>query len=326
MKIKSMVILAAGFSIFSNSMAAAPIEVGLGTLKLNGVLQTVYGYSQTAKWSFSEKRVRLIFNGDMPEQRLKYLVQLEALVSPALLDARIQAIGWLPRTDVFMGRFLPSFSFYMPRSTATLEMISYPLLVTRYAMWRQMGLQTTTRIQPLELNLGVFNGYPANNFSDNNQGKDLLFSASAKPLGCLQVLGYYWQGGTVLRSAYDTRRDRFGGGLCLERGLGRNTSLVVRGEAALGQDKPRPSGITSKSSGFYVHMGLKPHPKLEILGRWDKFDTQRADDGTAWFAVGVNYYLSGNNAALFANYIHKEVELPGAAQNDELLFQVQVAF
>ncbi len=189
------------------------MEVGLGTLRLGGNLQTVYGYSQTGKWSFAAKRVRLILNGDFPEQRLKYLVQLEALTSPALLDARIQASGYLPKTDLMLGRFIPSFSLYMPRSTAALEMINYPVVLTKFAMWRQMGMQTTTKLQPVELSIGVFNGYPANNYADNNNGKDLLFSATAKPADFLQLLGYSWLGNSVQKGSQDTLKNRYGGGI-----------------------------------------------------------------------------------------------------------------
>ena len=302
------------------------MEVGLGTLRLGGNLQTVYGYSQTGKWSFAAKRVRLILNGDLPEQRLKYLIQLEALTSPALLDARIQAAGYLPQTDLMLGRFIPSFSLYMPRSTAALEMINYPVILTKYAMWRQMGIQTTTKLQPMELSIGVFNGYPANNYADNNKGKDLLFSATAKPAGFLQLLGYSWLGNSVQKGSQDTLKNRYGGGFSIEHKLGQSMLLTVRSEAIAGQDRLPFSGGLVKSGGYYAHLGLRPHPKIEVLTRWDKFDTERSDDGTAWLTLGANYYLSGTNAMIYANYMRKKVEQPGAPHNDEFAVQVQLAF
>lgn len=325
-KTSCMIALAAGVVSCTVSLAAAPVDVSFGTLRLGGVLQTIYGHSQTAKWSFAAKRARLIFNGELPEQRIKYLIQLEALSNPALLDARVQAAGYLPKTDVCLGRFLPAFSFYMTRSTTALEMINYPLLVTRYAMWRQVGVQTTTKVAPFEMNLGVFNGYPANNISDNNPGKDLLFSASAKPMDYLQFIGYCWLGNAVSAREQDTLTNRFGGGVFLERKLCQAMQLTARMEAAAGQNRIGRNGPMVKSGSYYVHLGLRPHPKLELLGRWERFDTERAGDGVGWLTGGVNYYLSGNNVALFANYIHKKSELPGTPKDDEFVMQVQLAF
>jgi len=325
-KTSCLTALAAVLFLFSIPLAATPVEVGLGTLRLGGNLQTVYGYSQTGKWSFAAKRVRLILNGDLPEQRLKYLVQLEALTSPALLDARIQASGYLPQTDLMLGRFIPSFSLYMPRSTAALEMVNYPVVLTKFAMWRQMGMQTTTKLQPVELSIGLFNGYPANNYADNNKGKDLLFSATAKPADFLQLLGYSWLGNSVQKGSRDTLKNRYGGGFSIEHKLGQSMLLTVRSEAIAGQDRLPFSGGMVKSGGYYAHLGLRPHPKIEVLTRWDKFDTERSDDGTAWLTLGANYYLSGTNAMIYANYIRKKMEQPGAPHNDEFAIQVQLAF
>ncbi|MDI6739406.1 MAG: hypothetical protein QME74_03470, partial [Candidatus Edwardsbacteria bacterium] len=312
------------------SISASPVEVGFGTLRLGGNLQAAYGYTQDKKWSFAVKRARLIFNGELPEQRIKYLVQLEALVSPALLDARIQAPGYLPKTDIFLGRFLPAFSFYMPRSSAALEMVNYPIIsnnkINKYAMGRQVGVQTTTRLEPVELNLGLFNGYPSDNYGDNNNGKDLLVSASAKPVDFLQILGYLWLGNSVLKGDQDTLKNRFGGGVNLERKLGDGMLLIVRSEVIAGQDRLPLSGGVVKSAGYYVHLGFRPHQKFEALARWDKFDTERFDDGIGWLTLGANYYLSGTNAMLYANYIHKTMELPGAPRNDEFVMQVQLSF
>jgi hypothetical protein len=318
-------------ALLAGGIPAAPVEVGLGTLKIGGVLQTVYGYAPFSgldyrAWSFTEKRVRVIFNGELPEQRVKYLVQLEALAASPLLDARVQALGWLPKTDVYVGRFIPSVGYYMPRSTAALEMVNYPLLVTKYAMWRQMGVQTATTLGPVDCNIGVFNGYPANNTADNDPGKDLLVSSWYRGPAGIQLFGYGWLGNAVEARDGDDRRRWFGGGAVAERKLGERMLLVVRSEAAAGETRQGRGGPLAKSGGYYLHMGFKPHPKIELLGRWDRFDTKNDDDGASWLTGGVNYHFSGTNLMLYANYIHKrpEVETPG--NDDEFLVQAQLAF
>jgi ribosomal protein S16 len=326
-KTAAIAVLAA---LMAGISAASPVEVGLGTLKIGGVLQTVYGYAPGGlgqrTWSFTEKRVRLIFNGDLPEQRVKYLVQLEALSPSPLLDARVQACGWLPMTDVYAGRFIPSVGHYMPRSTALLEMINYPLLVTKYAMWRQVGAQTTTKLGPVDWNMGVFNGYPANNTADYDPGKDLLFSGWYRGPADVQLFGYGWLGNAVEARDDDPRRNWFGGGAMAERKLWEGMTLVLRGETADGQARAGRDGPMVRSGGFYVHMGFKPHPRVELLGRWDRFDTKGDDDGAAWITGGINYHFSGTNLMLYANYVHKRLETNPFGNDDEFLLQAQLAF
>ncbi len=326
-KTAAIAVLAA---IVSGISIASPVEVGLGTLKIGGVLQTVYGYAPGGlghrSWSFTEKRARIIFNGDLPEQRVKYLVQLETLSPSPLLDARVQACGWLPKTDVYAGRFIPSLGHYMPRSTALLEMVNYPLVVTKYAMWRQVGAQTTTKLGPVDWNMGVFNGYPANNTADYDPGKDLMFSGWYRGPAGIQLFSYGWLGNAVEARDMDTRHNWFGGGAMAERKLGEGMTLVLRGEAADGQARAGRDGPMVRSGGYYVHIGFKPHPKVEFLGRWDGFDTRRFDDGARWLTGGVNYYFSGTNLMLHANYIHKRLETNPPGNEDEFLMQVQLAF
>lgn len=327
---KKAALLSALLALLPLSARTAPVEVGLGTLKIGGVLQTVYGYAPGGLgqrvWSFTEKRVRIIFNGDLPEQRVKYLVQLEALAASPLLDARVQACGWLPRTDIYAGRFIPSVGHYMPRSTALLEMVNYPLLVTKYAMWRQVGAQTTTKLGPLDWNMGVFNGYPANNTSDTDPGKDLLLSSWYRGPAGIQVFGYGWLGNAVEARDGDSRRNWFGGGAMAERKLGEGMTLILRSEAAAGEERAGSGRELTKSGGYYLHLGFRPHPKIELLGRWDRFDTRNDDDGAAWLTGGVNYYFSGTNLMLYANYVHKRLETNPAGNDDEFLLQAQLAF
>jgi len=332
--LKHLAALAAATGLLWAALPAAPVEVGLGTLKIGGVLQTVYGYAPGLRyyrqniraWSFTEKRARLIFSGDLPEQKVKYLIQLEALQVAPLLDARVQACGWLPRTDVYAGRFIPSVGHYMPRSTALLEMVNYPLLVTKYAMWRQVGVQTSTKLGPFDWNMGVFNGYPANNTADNDPGKDLMFSSWYRGPAGIQLFGYGWLGNAGEARDVDARRNWFGGGAMAERKLGQGMLLVLRGEAAAGEERRGMGGPLAKSGGHYLHMGLRPHPKIELLGRWDRFDTKRDDDGAAWYTGGVNYYFSGTNLMLYANYVHKRLETNPPGNDDEFLVQAQLAF
>ncbi len=80
---------------------------------------------------------------------------------------------WDTGFSMRVGRFVPEFSYMMPRNTADLAAINYPLytlLPTTYdsnhklingsfGVWRQLGLDITYKpIEQLTLIVGVFNG------------------------------------------------------------------------------------------------------------------------------------------------------------------------
>jgi len=313
-----------------------PLKVGYGTLKIGGILQAGGCYSldtlQPVQFTFQMKRARLLFWGEVVPAKVKYFVQTDAVGSPFLLDTKLQFF-YLPYTEVAIGRFLPNFTHYMPRSTAMLDMINYPLLVARYAMWRQIGVQTTTSTDYLDFNLGIFNGYPGNSWSDDNDAKD-FFSAAAIKVDFASLIGYSWLGKTPM-DTIDLAKNRFGGGLILSKGLTEQMAVAVKGEGVMGQDDVTADS-TINSMGFYGHLGLKLNlgeglPAVEILGRYDSFDPDMDVDDNAetWITGGVNFFIDGEHAKISLNYVMKKEETPAGVEepdNDEVLGQVQVFF
>ena len=321
-----------GFSIFVFAYAE-PIDVGKGTLKLGGILQTTLSYTQdtlSPQTSFKMSRARFLFFGAIIPDKVKYFIQTEATGSPLLLDTKLQFF-YLPKTEITCGRFLPNFTYYMPQSTAKLDLVNYPLVTTKYAVWRQVGIQTTTTTDYLDLNLGVFNGYPANNLADNNDAKDLLGRATFKLLNGIQLFGYAWMGNLLMAEDTDLENSRYGGGISIERNLSENgMAIVLRGEYLMAGDEDT-TNATVNSMAYYGHAEFRLNPQIGLLVRYDGYDanTDVADNGLNWITGGVNFYLAGTNVMFYLNYIKKINDVPSGSSDpddDEVILQAQVAF
>jgi hypothetical protein len=342
----TMVIL---FSLSISSLAFAElanIQVGKGTLKIGGILQAGFTYNledESGFDSFTLNRTRFLFWGVIVPDKVKYFVQLEHKGGVGVLDYKAQFF-YIPQTEITFGRFLPNFTLYMPYSTAKLEMINYPLTTLRYAVWRQVGIQSTTKTDYLDFNLGIFNGYPANNVADNNDAKDFLARAEFKPpvdQTTIRAGGYAWIGSGAPPSDVSNpdeetlKMNRFGGFALVDYKATEDLTLKFRGEFLMASTEYAPSHIDTVSTvdgqAFFAHVGVQPHPKVEFLARYDYHDPNTDmsyeeatfdmyygtgallngtsevcdDDHEAWITVGVNYYLEGINAMFYLNFIHK---------------------
>ncbi len=325
---------------------AEPVNIDNGVLRLGGILQTsIYYHQETTKpkTEFKMDRARFLFWGTLIPDKVKYFIQTEAVQAiaavvkdtlggmesavktPFLLDTKL-SFNYIPKTEITIGRFLPAFTIYMPRPVSKLDVVNYPLLVPAYAMWRQVGVQTTTQTKYLDFNLGLFNGYPSNNWSDNNDNKDALFSGAIKPVDFVKILGYGWMGNVVLDEPADLAKNRYGGGLSINRKFPEKMALVINGEYVLGEDETI-AGQTTKSAGYYGHVGFSINPYVELIVRYDNFDpdTDTDNNATSWITGGLNLKIKGDNAKIAVNYVNKQEE-GTSVDNDIFVTQFQVSF
>jgi len=292
------------------------VRVGGGPLKIGGILQCWYYNTQDearVQSTFELKRARILFWGEIVQDKIKYFVQTEGVGSPFMLDVKLQFYV-IPNTEIAFGRFLPNFTQYMPRSTAQLDMINYPLVVLRYAMWRQVGIQTTTKTKWADFNLGLFNG-PRNNWTDNNEAKDFFARVSLKPVNFIQMGVYRWQGKSLEEdSEVDMSRTGVFASMTHEKG-------VFNGEYILGKD----AGL--ESWGYYAHLGFNIVPKVELLARYETFDpnVDMEEDRETWITGGINYFIQGNRAKISLNYVLKQEEA-NSVDNNEFIVQTQIFF
>lgn len=313
---------------FANAQELQDVKVATPSLKIGGILQSQWDFPMdtTKHVSFDMKRARFLLWGGVVPNKVKYFLQTDANLAQGmvLLDMKLQFF-YLPQTEIAIGRFLPNFTHYMPRSTAMLDMINYPLVTTKYAMWRQVGVQTTTKAGKADFDLGIFNGYPANNWTDDNDGKDVMIRATVKPVDFIQLIGYGWMGNILLAEENDLTTNRYGGGILIDKKLNEQMSICINGECILGSNE-KTADTTINSMGFYGHVGFKLNPQFEILARFDSFDPNSdvTDNEETWITGGVNYSISGDRAKIYLNYITKS-ETP-SVDNDILSIQFQVFF
>jgi len=326
------ILAAALFLIGSIPSLAETMETGKGTLKLGLILQPTLTWTQSElspSTSLTMKRARFLLFGEIIPGKVKYFVQTEVVGSPSLLDMKLQ-FYYLPKTEIAIGRFLPSFTHYMPMSTAKLDLINYPLMVLKYGMWRQVGIQTTTTTQYVDFNVGLFNGYPSNNWSDNNDAKDILLRVAGKPNKAFVVFGNAWLGNALGDKSGVLGKDLYGGGILFDKALSESSlAISFRGECLWGKEDTTEGKVDSL--GLYANVGLKINPQVEFLVRYDLFDpnTKTGDNRLDWITAGVNYYLQGQNVMFYLNYI-KKINQVGAGlsdpKDDEIILQAQVFF
>jgi len=310
-----------------------------GTLKIGGIMQSTFTYNMDeddVQTAFALKRSRLLFWGTILNDKIKYFVQTEGVSSPYVLDTKLIFADYIPMTTITVGRFLPNFTHYMPRSTAMLDMINYPLMVGHYAMWRQIGVQTTTKTDPVDFNVGLFNGYDnddggGNKWVEDNDAKDVLFAVAGKPAEFLKLFGYGWFGNLLMADTLDFARNRFGGGAIVNYPLSEEMSVVFKGEYVKGIDEQGGAIADVNSAGYYAHLGFKVKPQIELLLRYDNFDpdTDTDDDAETWITLGTNYFLDGEHVKFSLNYIIKKEEVPDGVDepdNDQIVFQGQIYF
>ncbi len=316
-----------------------------GTLKIGGILQTTFTYNMDeddVQTEFAIKRSIFLFWGTILQDKIKYFVKAGGMTSPYIIETKLMFDDYIPMTSIAVGRYLPNFTHYMPRNAAMLDMINYPLIVTGkdqfdnslgYAMWQQVGVQTTTKTDYGDFNIGVFNGYGSSTTRDNNDAKDFLLAVAGKPAEFLKLFGYGWFGNLLLADDEDLAINRYGGGAIVNYPLSEEMSVVFKGEYVMGTDEMGGGEGDLNSYGYYAHVGFKVKPQIELLIRYDNFDpnTDGDVDGDAvtWITLGANYFFDGEHVKFSLNYIMKkqeDTETVDDVDDDQVVAQVQLFF
>ena len=208
------------------------------------------------------------------------------------------------------------------------------------AVWRQVGVQTTTKIDNdfgmWKFNVGIFNGSKVhgidpNNFSeDKNDAKDVLLGVDLMkpiPASKIHVGVNAWLGNLLMSEADDIATTIFGGVL---EYLG--DQIEVGGEFLMRTTESGVEGVDDVSSmGFYGQAKYMFNPEWAVLGRYDNVDpnTDVDDDAETWITLGVNHYINSWHAMIYLNYIMKMEQNDWGADeafdNDLIVLQFQVA-
>jgi hypothetical protein len=319
--------------------ALVDVNVGYGTtFQLDGVLQwQTYGqwaehnesYGQEDNWTFQIPRLRILMSGQLVNENISYFVELDPTDGgnmcpdcddyyyyypsdktssgsssdhvPTLLDVKLNFAGIIPNTVITFGRFKPAWSYFMPRNTADLYLVTYPVVTQMFGMWRQVGIQTTTTTDMIDFYFGVFNGralcadsfedlltgaiLSSNNWKDNNKYKDIFAKAVFKWEGFF-LAPSFWYGWPHDDSEFTYYT------------LGGEVGYVKDGLTVVGEVQTMHydfDGEDLDQMGAYIHVGYFFMEKWEGLFRWDYFDfidgvDEVEDDENMYFTVGLNYF------------------------------------
>ncbi len=215
-----------------------------------------------------------------------------------------------------VGRFVPDFSFIMPRNTADLSAINYPVYLTGaggFALWRQMGVQMDyAPIDALSVRFGVFNGLandpfslpPATaymqmaninvggntigNWSDNNKAKDFMLTANYK-MGNLSLGLNTWLGMPVNATDATENDLIFMGGPGAEYNDGK---MHIIGEFMFRMLDFGPDGADSIiSMGGWGHFGFRATDLVEVIGRLDWYEPNMDADNDMLMRVTAGAHL-----------------------------------
>ncbi|MFB0519262.1 MAG: hypothetical protein ACETWC_08280 [Acidobacteriota bacterium] len=308
-------------------LPAPIIRTRYGSLALGGIIQ-FWGWgkmppAEETDFEFMLNRARILLWGDIGTSKIGYFLRFEGRESPFLLDAKLR-LFYIPRTEIAIGRFLPDFSLYMPLLVSELDTVNYPLVIQRYGMWHQLGIQSSTTTSFVDFTMGLFNG-PPDRFKDENSQKDYLFKVNLKPVRGLQCALYRWVGNPLLSSDEWTFANR--DGINLQLSVSR---LTVKAELIRGfREKLDTEGevLSLEGVGGYANLVCQLHERAEVVFRYDYFDPNRAviDNEIYWITPGLNLHLHPEVAVVSVNYVMKR-EKATEINNDLLIVQLQISF
>ncbi len=337
--------------------AAAPAavriaEVGFGTLKFDGLLQTWFGAGNTATAStFRIRRAEIKISGRISPVvawtmmfDVSKPLSLSAtttnvsgtpVVSAAsvnqssrLMQDAILTLDASPRFHIDAGQFRLPLGNVGSSSSAILETIERPMFQADRARGGALGdvrdigfVVRGPATSFADYWLGAFNGGgETQNSTDANNQKSLVGRITFKtPVNGLRV------GASGLYSGVDSagpmRKDRYGLELAFIRG-----AYLARVEMAHGTD-----AATDRNGGF-VLVGYRPIRPLQVVARFDSWDPDAKRDDTAAsvratdLMVGATWALAGENAKVQVNLSQRRFAGDLLARTNQLLVNLQASW
>ena len=293
---------------------------GSTKIKLSGWAQTRYTNGVGTTNPLEIRRARLAVDGNLTP-KASYRVQIDAVRSPVLLDARFDYAP-RPYAKVTVGQF--KIPFGQENLTTARDLISIERSLVGLSLvpgrdtgnnGRDIGLQLAGNIvrgdgRPVfDYAVGFFNGAGINR-RDDNRRKDVGGRLVFYPFAGFSLAGDYYNGASGEK---EVSRERAGVEVAYARKL-----YSLRGEYIWGHDGP------VRKYGWYSQFAYRFRPKWEALARFDTYDPKRraGKDVTNTYLFGVNWYLL-NWVKLQANYGLVDEE---ARTNLTNLFLSQVQF
>lgn len=311
------------------------IKVDFGTLSIGGIFQT-WGQFQrqgsTDTLTMDMQRAILLLDGSILTDKINYFMNVDfanftdQAANHILNDVEL-SFSYIPYTEITIGKFIPNFTIFGPRLESNLVAIQYPLINQQKDLGRQVGIQTSTKIEGVDFNLGVFNG-DEDSFTDTNIYKDYFVRVQYHlPLDFLtdNYIGtQFWHGFPNIAGSLG-RYHRVGAFL-----FARLDDLTLTFEylAAFDDELGAITGAKerNKTQGGYLHLDYQFCKFFQGLIRvdvWD-YDMTIDDNNVYWFTGGGNFLIYKKWASVGINYTYIFDQTDQESQN--ILAQAQINF
>jgi hypothetical protein len=230
--------------------------------------------------------------------------------------------------DASIGQFKIPISWEGMNSSAKLIFAERALVSRLYGDRRDMGAKFTKTFKYFGYYAGIFNGAGQNQV-ELVRSKDATARLEAYPVEGLTiaVAGY----STFMYRKQSGSKDRLEGDIRYESG-----PVLVQAEYIRGTDKPVGGGTGLTGQGFYIAGGYYVLDNLQPVVRFGWVDPNtkaNADptmtkglviDEVVTYEVGLNYYISKQEAKLLLNY--SRFQYQDAHPNNEVIFGAQTWF
>lgn len=320
----------------------AGVKVGVGNLKLGGLIQIwfvddptkEFSKSKTEDSTFRLRRSEIKLSGDIipqvgftvmidPAKQIKLTAQTNAVdqSTTVLQDAYVQlrfskmfpGIDALaPQLEAQVGQQKLGITEEGTRSSAKLDMVERSQIGRLYGDKRDIGILLKDNYTYVEYNAAIFNGSGMQT-ADENSEKSIAAHLALKPITGVKIGGSLLGGSTGADKADQKRQ---GADVQLEYG-----AASLKAEYLHGTDN------TTDFDGYYIQPGCYlVKDVLQLVARYDSYDKNldSTKDVVKEISGALNLFLAKYNAEVQLEYMRRNNQ----ATTDEnvLLVNLQAAF
>lgn len=306
------------------------IKVDFGDkFKIQGSLQTAYNgiiskgkSTDPLRTNFSIPIADLRFSGK-PANHLDYLIQIAPYrtfdTNNAIMGDAFVSTDIIPKHTVYVGQTRIPFGIENTQSTLAIDSITRAQIArngTGFGDTRDTGIKVAGKFPLFDYYAGVYSG-GGQNAKDTNRSLDIVGWATVKPFykhpewGSLELGGGDWKGKSGTGWSYNTS-----GGVSTYTvpTVTNNTYGYYVGykykKFAIKSEYQERYGYKAisrlRAGGWYVMPTYFITPKLQLLAKYDSFDSNISDSAhntVDEYTIGGNYYFKDNNLKLQTNLV-----------------------
>lgn len=207
----------------------------------------------------------------------------------------------IPNHQIFIGNFRVNNGVEGGRSAYLLPFVKRSQIASTYGNYRSLGVKVVGDYEYIDYNL--FAGSSGRYILDGFPGTEFNAWVNVKPLGAKKSKKY---GKVTIGGGYNHGHNRIDYNVGSAYIAYHHKKIWTNFEAAIADGSNGLTGLTSnKSCGYAYTLGWKFNPHLQLIGRIDQFDPNRAKshDLKREYTVGLNWFIKGQALRVVLNYI-----------------------